>query len=96
MELMSNLIEGFGYLAGIQPAVAIVAGVILGILAGAMPGLSPSMGVALLVPFTYSLSPQIALILLVSIYIAANYGGSITAVTINTPGTPAAATPSGP
>ncbi len=90
MELFSNLLDGFGYLAGIQPIVAIVAGVVLGILAGAMPGLSPSMGVALLVPFTYSMQPQIALILLVSIYIAANYGGSITAVTINTPGTPSA------
>lgn len=90
MELLSNLFQGFGYLVGVQPVVAIIAGVILGILAGAMPGLSPSMGVALLVPFTYKLSPQIALILLVSIYIAANYGGSITAVTINTPGTPSA------
>ncbi len=90
MELLSNLFQGFGYLAGIQPVIAIFAGVILGILAGAMPGLSPSMGVALLVPFTYGMSPQIALILLVSIYIAANYGGSITAVTINTPGTPSA------
>ena len=90
MDLLSNLFEGFGYLAGIQPVVAIVAGVVLGILAGVMPGLSPSMGVALLVPFTYSMQPQIALILLVSIYIAANYGGSITAVTINTPGTPSA------
>ncbi len=90
MELLINLIEGFSYLAGWQPIVAIIAGVILGIIAGAMPGLSPSMGVALLVPFTYKMSPQIALILLVSIYIAANYGGSITAVTINTPGTPLA------
>ncbi|MCF6334549.1 MAG: tripartite tricarboxylate transporter permease [Spirochaetales bacterium] len=90
MELLANLFQGFGYLAGVQPIIAIVAGVILGILAGAMPGLSPSMGVALLVPFTYGMSPQIALILLVSIYIAANYGGSITAVTINTPGTPSA------
>ncbi len=90
MELLANLFEGFGYLAGIKPIVTIVAGVVLGILAGAMPGLSPSMGVALLVPFTYSMSPPIALILLVSIYIAANYGGSITAVTINTPGTPSA------
>ena len=90
MELLSNLFQGFGYLVGIQPIIAIVAGVILGILAGAMPGLSPSMGVALLVPFTYGMAPQIALILLVSIYIAANYGGSITAVTINTPGTPSA------
>lgn len=90
MDLLSNLVTGFGYLAGYQPILAIVIGVILGILAGAMPGLSPSMGVALLVPFTYKISPQISLILLVSIYIAANYGGSITAVTINTPGTPSA------
>jgi len=56
-----------------------------------MPGLSPSMAVALLVPFTYKMSPMLAIILLASIYLAANYGGSITAVTINTPGTPAAA-----
>ena len=90
MDLLSNLIDGFGYLLGFQPILAIVVGVVLGILAGAMPGLSPSMGVALLVPFTYKLSPQVALILLSSIYIAANYGGSITAVTINTPGTPSA------
>jgi putative tricarboxylic transport membrane protein len=48
------------------------------------------MGVALLVPFTYAMSPTLALILLISIYISANYGGSITAVTINAPGTPSA------
>src|SRR6056297_3473897 len=90
MDLLTNLLEGFSYLVGFQPVIAIVMGVILGILAGAMPGLSPSMGVALLVPFTYKLSPQIAMILLTSIYISANYGGSITAVTINAPGTPSA------
>ncbi len=90
MDLLSNFISGFGYLVGWEPVVAMTFGVIMGILTGAMPGLSPSMGVALLVPFTYKMDPQIALILLVSIYIAANYGGSITAVTINTPGTPSA------
>src|SRR6056297_3021148 len=90
MDLLTNLLEGFSYLVGFQPVIAIVMGVILGILAGAMPGLSPSMGVALLVPFTYKLPPQLAMILLTSIYIAANYGGSITAVTINTPATPSA------
>jgi len=82
--------HGFGFILGWQPILFIVLGVIMGILAGAMPGLSPSMGVALLVPFTYHMSPTLALILLVSIYIAANYGGSITAVTINAPGTPSA------
>ena len=90
-DILSNMGDGFGALAGWVPLVAIFCGVCMGILAGAMPGLSPSMGVALLVPFTYSMSPSLALILLVSIYIAANYGGSITAITINAPGTASAA-----
>ncbi|MEA2104403.1 MAG: tripartite tricarboxylate transporter permease [Candidatus Cloacimonadota bacterium] len=89
MEILSNLIDGFGVIGGLIPILIIMLGVVMGIIAGAMPGLSPSMGVALLVPFTYTMSPTLALILLVSIYIAANYGGSITAVTINAPGTPA-------
>ncbi len=58
---------------------------------GAMPGLSGSSGVALLIPFTYSLSPITSLALLLSLYTAAEYGGSITAITLATPGTPAAA-----
>ena len=90
MEMVKQLLDGLGYVMGWQPLLFITMGVVMGIMAGAMPGLSPSMGVALLVPFTYAMSPTLALILLVSIYIAANYGGSITAVTINAPGTPSA------
>ena len=90
-ELMDGLAFGFGTLAGWKPILVIVVGVIVGIMVGAMPGLSPSTGVALLVPFSYTMSPALAVILLVSIYISSNYGGSITAVLINTPGTPAAA-----
>ncbi len=88
MELLSNLGEGLAFVMGVVPILTITLGVAMGIVAGATPGLSPSMGVALLVPFTYAMSPTLALILLVAIYIAANYGGSITAVTINAPGTP--------
>jgi putative tricarboxylic transport membrane protein len=88
MELLTNLQGGLTYVLGVVPILTIILGVSMGIIAGATPGLSPSMGVALLVPFTYTMSPTLALILLVSIYIAANYGGSITAVTINAPGTP--------
>ena len=91
MEILDNLVFGFGTLLGWKPILIIVAGVIVGIMVGAMPGLSPSTGVALLVPFSYTMSPALAIILLVSIYISSNYGGSITAVLINTPGTPAAA-----
>lgn len=88
-SILSHLIEAFGGLAGWQPLLVIVIGVAAGIMVGALPGLSPSMGVALLVPFTYNMSPTLALILLVSVYIAACYGGSITAITINAPGTAA-------
>ena len=91
MELFESLIFGFHTIVGWKPLLVIVAGVIVGILVGAMPGLSPSTGVALLVPFSYTMSPTLAIVLLVSIYISSNYGGSITAVLINTPGTPAAA-----
>jgi len=87
-ELLGNLLNGLTFVMGVIPILTITLGVIMGIIAGATPGLSPSMGVALLVPFTYAMSPTLALILLVAIYIAANYGGSITAVTINAPGTP--------
>ena len=91
MEFIDSIFLGFSVLVGWKPIVVIVAGVIVGILAGAMPGLSPSTAVALLVPFSYTMTPGLALILLTSIYIASNYGGSITAVLINTPGTPSAA-----
>ena len=91
MDFIDSVGLGFATLLGWQPILAIICGVMVGILAGAMPGLSPSTAVALLVPFSYTMSPALALILLTSIYIAANYGGSITAVLINTPGTPSAA-----
>jgi len=91
MELLGNLGTAFIALLDWQTILAMVAGVILGILGGAMPGISPSTAVALLVPFSYNLDPRLALILLVAIYQAANYGGAITAVLINTPGTPSTA-----
>ena len=90
METILHMLEGFGNIFALTPLLAIIAGVFIGILVGAMPGLSPSMGVALLLPFTFRLDPLIGLVMLTAVYLASNYGGSITAVTINTPGTPSA------
>ena len=88
--MFEHLISGSSAVFALWPMIAIACGLIIGIVVGAIPGLSPSMGVALLVPFTYGLSPMLALILLVAIYIGASYGGSITAITINAPGTASA------
>ncbi|RJE84469.1 tripartite tricarboxylate transporter permease [Paracoccus onubensis] len=66
-------------------------GVLWGILGGALPGLSPSIAMALVLPFTFDMSPLAAIIMLTSVYIGAEYGGSIPAILIRTPGTNAAA-----
>ncbi len=88
--MLESLFGGLATVLALAPLFAIVSGIVLGILIGAMPGLSPSMGVALMVPFTYGMSPMIALILLVGIYIGSSYGGSITGIMVNAPGTPSA------
>lgn len=89
--MIENILLGIGTISTVPTITAIIVGVVLGILVGVMPGLSASTGVALLVPFTYTLSPIVSMLLLVSIYMAGEYGGSITSIAIGTPGTPAAA-----
>ena len=68
-----------------------VVGVLLGIVIGALPGLGPSLGMAIMLPLTVPLEPVTAVILLVSVYSGAMYGGAIAAILINAPGTAAAA-----
>ncbi len=65
-----------------------IGGTVMGLVAGALPGISATMAVALLVPFTFSMTPLKGLALLGAIYISAIYGGSFSAILINTPGTP--------
>ncbi|WP_372800235.1 tripartite tricarboxylate transporter permease [Paracoccus seriniphilus] len=69
---------------------AIAIGTVAGVVIGAMPGLTATMAVGLLVPFTYTMDPVLGLMLLGGIYAGAMYGGSIPAILLNTPGTPAA------
>lgn len=71
--------------------IAAIGGVLWGILGGALPGISPSIAMALLLPFTFGMDPIPALVLLASTYVGAEYGGSIPAILIRTPGTNAAA-----
>lgn len=66
----------------------IVAGLVGGIIIGALPGLTATMAVALMVPITFAMDPISGLIMLGAIYSGAIYGGSNSAILINTPGTP--------
>lgn len=76
-----------------DPTVLIMtfAGTLGGIILGALPGLTATMGVALLVPFTFGLDMDASMGMLLGIYCGAMYGGAISAILVRTPGTPAAA-----
>ena len=67
----------------------LVLGTIGGLLMGAAPGLSPTMAVALLIPFTFKMSPDQGLIMLGAVYTATVAGGAISAILLKIPGAPA-------
>jgi putative tricarboxylic transport membrane protein len=71
---------------GPQTLGLIVVGVIAGLLVGVLPGLSFVMGVLLLVPLTYNMEAQGAVVLLLAMYVAGTYGGALTAILLKVPG----------
>lgn len=68
----------------------IFVGVLGGIIVGVIPGLSTTMAVALMIPFTFAMRPEIAMSLLVAVYVGGVSGGLVTAILVRMPGTPAA------
>lgn len=70
--------------------VFVILGVLFGMVCGALPGLSSSMAIVLMLPFTYSMTPVSAIVMLVAVYVGGACGGSISAILLKTPGTPEA------
>jgi putative tricarboxylic transport membrane protein len=79
---------GHGLAIAVQPHNLLFAliGVFLGTAVGVLPGIGPALTVALLLPVTYKLDPAGSLIMFAGIYYGGMYGGSTTAILINTPG----------
>lgn len=86
METFDALLQGLVVAA--QPVNLLFAfiGVLLGTAVGVLPGIGPALTVALLLPVTYRLDPAGSLIMFAGIYYGGMYGGSTTAILINTPG----------
>ena len=82
-------IEGFSIVLSAKYVLYMFGGVFFGLVLGALPGLTGTLGIALMLPFTYSMEPLSALVFLLSIYSGGLFGGAITAIMINTPGSPA-------
>ena len=86
-----NILLGLMNVLAPQNLLAVAAGTALGLFVGAMPGLSATMAIAILLPLTFGMEPATGLSMLASLYMGAMYGGSIAAILLRTPGTPAAA-----
>lgn len=86
---MDMFLAGLQTLMQWQNFLIIPAGLALGIIVGAIPGLTSDLGIILCIPLTYGMEPTMAILMLLAIYCGGTYGGSITAILINTPGTSA-------
>lgn len=91
MNIFANLIEGFHTTAYVGCYLMAAFGIFLGIIIGALPGLTATTGVSIFLPMTFYMETLPAFAFLLGIYCGGTYGGSITAILINTPGTPSAA-----
>jgi putative tricarboxylic transport membrane protein len=88
---MNLFVEGLMNALQWQVLLTLVVGTILGIAIGALPGLTSTMGVAVILPVTFGMEPIPGILLLIGVYFGSVYGGSLTAILLNTPGTPASA-----
>jgi putative tricarboxylic transport membrane protein len=86
MDLVDNLLLGFGVAFTLQNLAYALLGCLLGTLVGVLPGLGPVATIAMLLPSIYGLDATPALIMLAGIYYGSQYGGSTTAILINVPG----------
>jgi TctA family transporter len=86
MDVLSHLGLGFTVALTLQNIAYCFIGVLLGTIIGVLPGIGPVTTVAMLLPISFTLQPESALILLAGIYYGAQYGGSTTAILVNIPG----------
>lgn len=88
--MIENLTDAFFLFLSFENIAVVFVGVLIGVIIGAIPGMTTPMGVALALPFTFTMQPVTGILLLLGVYKGGLYGGSITAILLKAPGTPAA------
>lgn len=89
MDVFLNIAHAAPGLLDVGVVLAMIVGTAVGIAVGALPGLSATMGIAVLIPLTFTMEPLVALGMIAGIYNGSMYGGSIPAILLRIPGTPA-------
>lgn len=89
-EIFDHIWAAIPLLFAWSTLLGMLVGTIIGIMVGSLPGLSATMGIAVLIPLTFTMSPATALGMMAGVYNGAMYGGAIPAILLKIPGTPAA------
>lgn len=84
---MEVIFQGLMNVLSINNFISMFLGMLIGIVFGAIPGLSGNVAIILFIPISLSMSPVEGILMLLSIFCGATYGGSITAILLGTPGT---------
>src|SRR5690625_6328393 len=86
---IDNVLSSLANVFTFESMLFIFIGVFVGLVIVALPGLIVTLGVALMLPFTFGMSPTSGMLMLVGVYCSGIFGGSITAILLRTPGTAA-------
>lgn len=91
MTTWDGLVYGLG--TALQPSILIYSlfGVFLGTFVGVLPGIGAMAAISLLLPLTYYISAEAALVMLAGVYYGSQYGGSVASILLRLPGTPQSA-----
>src|SRR6516225_10208547 len=84
--MVDNLILGLTAALQLKQFMFMVLGTVIGLWVGVLPGLGGPVAMAILIPFTFSMDPLSALLMLASISVGAAFGGSVTSILLNIPG----------
>ncbi len=85
---MESILQAVATILTVKSMLLITGGVVMGLIFGASPGLTATLGIALVIPLTFTFTPIEAMAALGGIYIGGISGGFISATLINMPGTP--------
>jgi putative tricarboxylic transport membrane protein len=89
--MMGEIISGFAALLQLDTFLYLVGGFLLGLIFGSIPGLTATLAIALLLPFTFAMEITNALVMVMAIFMAGIYAGSVTGIIVNIPGAPSGA-----
>ncbi|MEC5423138.1 tripartite tricarboxylate transporter permease [Virgibacillus sp. C22-A2] len=86
MSVLDGMIQGFQVAFSIQGIMFIFIGVLLGTIIGMLPGLGPITAIGVMIPISYGMDPNMALVMMAGVYYGAVFGGSTSSILLNAPG----------